>query len=606
MVEPTRKRERPPLPPPDRKLEETKTFSLRFVTTHRTRPADIDLVEMATGTGDVRKGKGGGKSWVGGFSGRPALIEELLPHIHARIGASAKKPAKMMETNLRGCWRFLDRCETEGGVERANCVADINEMHGGLSVRYGLRRKTANVLLSLVNSARQSSGMPLIYWPSLEDRTPTKKSPPFDHIKAIYGVVKASAHTVLDRWESQSGPDVSRTDVRDIFTLFITKTGWNPSTVLNIDVNDCIRPHPTDPDRHIVHAIKERGGGFEQSAMGLNKTQIAPGSLIRAVIRRTQVLRSELEAELVQETACLQEAKKSGEDTSALELRVARLRGAARSPWIFRPTTGPNVGGFSVLSQENVNMSGGRAGPTTSTRAMVEIVREANRTRSAKDQISEDLSLTDFRDAFIAFAYEKSGYDWLMAKLAAGHKSVASAVTYLRNRRFKNYGFDQVTKLGEAIFNEIRKHRVVDAAFLFRLVQVGEITDEQRQRWLNDKDRTRMGTGCRDFKHPPKWIAPEHVEGAGCRIQRCILCKHAIVFSDSVDGLCRRLAELQHLKTEISMTTWMESLFGDELEALEVTLTDFPPGEVWKLTADWIAKIRSGEHRVLSMEGAYA
>ena len=125
MVEPTRKRERPPLPPPDRKLEETKTFSLRFVTTHRTRPADIDLVEMATGTGNLRKGKGGGKSWVGGFSGRPALIEELLPHIHARIGASAKKPAKMMETNLRGCWRFLDRCETEGGVERASPVVGL-------------------------------------------------------------------------------------------------------------------------------------------------------------------------------------------------------------------------------------------------------------------------------------------------------------------------------------------------------------------------------------------------------------------------------------------------------------------------------------------------
>jgi len=606
VVEPTRKRERAPLAPRVVIEIKPKTYALKFVTAHPTKPAEIDLTELATGASNSRKGKGGGKTWKGGFTGRPQLIHELLPYIHARIGSSAKKPAKMMETYLRGCWRFLDRCEAAGGLPRVECVADINEMHGGLSIRYGIGRKTANVLLSLANAVRQKSALPVLYWPSTDERVPTKNSPPLGHIKAIYGVIKASAHAVLDRWDSQSDANIARSDVRDIYILFLAKTGWNPSTVLNIDVNDCIRPHPTDSDRHIVHAIKERGGGYEQSAVGLNKTQIAPGSLLRAVLQRTRSLREEVTAELTKREAELQKARAAGGDTAALELSVARLRRAARSPWIFRPTTGPNRGGFSVLTQENVNMSGGRGSPLTSTRAMVEIVREANRTRPGKDQISEDLSLTDFRDAFIAFAYEKSGYDWLMAKLAAGHQSIQSAITYLRNRRFKNYGFDQVTKLGEALFNEIRKHRVVDAAFLFRLVQVGEITEAQRQRWMNDKDRTRMGTGCRDFKHPPAWIAPEHVEGAGCRIQRCILCKHAIVFKDSADGLCRRLAELRHLKTEISMTTWMESLFGDELEALEATLADFPAEDVERLQGDWTAKIRAGEHRVLAMEGAYA
>jgi len=598
VVEPTRKKERSPLAPRVVIAIKPQTYALKFITTHPTKPAEIDLTELATGASNSRKGKGGGKTWMGGFTGRPQLIHEMLPYIHARIGSSAKKPAKMMETYLRGCWRFLDRCEAAGGLNRVECAADINEMHGGLSIRFGIGRKTANVLLSLVNAVRQKSALPSIYWPAPDEGAPTKKSPPLDHIKAIYGVIKVSAHAVLDRWESQTDSNIARSDIRDIYTLFIAKTGWNPSTALNIDVNDCIRPHPTDSDRHIVHAIKERGGGYEQSAVGLNKTQIAPGSLLRAVLKRTRSLREEVTAELSKKEAELRKARGAGNDTTALELSVARLRRAARSPWIFRPTTGPNRGGLSVLTQENVNMSGGRGDPPTSTRAMVEIVREANRTRPAKDRISEDLSLTDFRDAFIAFAYEKSGYDWLMAKLAAGHRSIRSAITYLRNRRFK-------TKLGEALFNEIRKHRVVDAAFLFRLVQVGEITEEQRQRWMKDKDRTRMGTGCRDFKHPPVWIAPEHVEGAGCRIQRCILCKHAIVFEDSADGLCRRLAELQHLKTEISVTTWMDSLFGDELEALEATLADFPAEEVGRLQGGWAAKILAGEHRVLAMEGAY-
>ena len=90
-----------------------------------------------------------------------------------------------------------------------------------------------------------------------------------------------------------------------------------------------------------------------------------------------------------------------------------------------------------------------------------------------------------------------------------------------------------VRRLTTTVFDEIKSQKRLDPISLYARVNRGSVSEEQRERWAQGKDRTRIGTGCADFKHPPKHIAPHHQEGKGCRTQPCTLCEHAVVFEDS-------------------------------------------------------------------------
>ena len=114
-----------------------------------------------------------------------------------------------------------------------------------------------------------------------------------------------------------------------------------------------------------------------------------------------------------------------------------------------------------------------------------------------------------------------------------------------------------------------------------------------------------MGMGCKNFKNPPSRLAPEHVAGTGCRVQRCILCEHGIVFDDSLSGLTCRLAELETIHTRIPLPAWNESTFPEELESLNATLDDFAVDAVAEHLMYWRCEIAEGRHRVLDFEGAY-
>jgi hypothetical protein len=294
---------------------------------------------------------------------------------------------------------------------------------------------------------------------------------------------------------------------------------------------------------------------------------------------------------------------------------------ALRSPWLFYDNQQPSCIGF--LASENVQYGArglgyGADGRVHNTQFawrtfLYDLNTRASRTHTSEGStgdsiphlVSPSLNVSDLRDSFISFAYRNSGYQWLVAKLAAGHSSLGALTDYLRKHRWRAHGEAQVRKLQSALWSEIRERQVVDPAILHALVQRGEVSDVQRQRWLDHKDRTRVGMGCRDFYHPPREIAPEHKEGSGCRIQRCTLCRHGIVFSDSIELLARRLAELTWLRARIPLMSWIESSFPDELESLEATLELFDKTKVLSASESWKREIEGGRHRVLDQEGSY-
>jgi hypothetical protein len=219
--------------------------------------------------------------------------------------------------------------------------------------------------------------------------------------------------------------------------------------------------------------------------------------------------------------------------------------------------------------------------------------------------LSEDLTATDFRDAYIGHMYLRSGHNWLIAMFAAGHKHLSSLRSYLRRRTYRAVGEVRVRAFQSHLWNEIEQHRVVDPAILHALCQQGEISEVQRDRWLSMRDRTYVGMGCRDFFHPPPDIEPNHQSGNGCRTHRCTLCRHGIVFSDSMPHLARRAEELKWLREQMSVTSWVESMFPDELESLELTLGNFPHSDVETQCRHWRSQIDAGLHTPLAFQGSH-
>ena len=626
MVEPTRKKDKSRRGADLRsvpKLDLPKSGALVFVTSHPTHPGKLDLTEFVSGT-DGPKDKRQTKRWGGDFTGRPEFLHELLPHIHELYGAARHESCLFLTKTLRTYWRLFDRCDAMPEMSPVKSVADLNGVHEATQIRDNIYATVSHKFIALADVARKSAGLPPLHWAVSEKGTGQVRDVlERVQVPAIYNVLKDRVRAIYSAWEADATLVPSKQDSRDILFLLLVKTGWNEATALNIDINNYVRPHPTDAERHILHSIKERAGGTEQNHTARNSQEWAPANLVAKLIERTQPLRLVLKREL----AALEEAEGSGneayemkvvEHVSAAEdmtddtkLRIAWLRNAIRSPWLGQAAHG--IANLRSLDSGNdstrivvlTQFANGKRISTGGSTPVGQIAEEANLRLPADKKIAR-ITLSDLRDAFIGFAYERSGYQWLMAKLAGGHVSIRSAITYLRSRRFKAHGEGQIRKLGNALLSEIKNRKQVDPAILFALVQRGAITEEQRARWEAGKDRTRMGTGCADFKNPPKSLVPEHVEGTGCRPQRCVLCPYAIVFSDSAPHLARRLAELEWIRADIPVTTWVTSSFDEELETLEQTLDQFPKKVVEGHVAAWQERIRTGRHRPMAFEGAYA
>jgi len=178
----------------------------------------------------------------------------------------------------------------------------------------------------------------------------------------------------------------------------------------------------------------------------------------------------------------------------------------------------------------------------------------------------------DLRDGFAAFLYDNSLYNTLLVKQALGHKALQTTRHYLRQRRQIAQRFKEFTHFQEQFFDEIRRFRDVDPTILFLRARFGEVTGEQRRRLLDQRARTRVGMGCLDPCHPPRDLVPDH-RGGLCPVQRCTLCRHGVVFEDSLSGLATRMAELHFIRSRTSAERFTGSSFQTEWMATELIVS---------------------------------
>lgn len=611
MAEPTRKKNKNhgtanvlPLP---QTIDET---ALVFLTTHTTHPCLVDLTEFRDGsTGPIRKGT---NNWGGDFSGRPLLIHQLLKHIREIHSAQSQASIDLLVRSLRTYWRIFDECDalpTDQRPQPVDGVAELNDLHDRLQVRNRVNGNYTRCLVRLANAARKRLGLTSLDWtPIYPDGGIVRVALSMAQTRALYHAVKDHVRRTYIRWENDTTLVPSKRDCLYILTFVLIKTGWNEAVALNIDSEDYLRPHMGDPDRHVLHAIKVRAGSTEQVHVGQNKEEWSPGNLVKKVIERSSPLRELLRTRLAE----LEEKAKGQRLTDAQTLQIAQLKRTIRSPWMHATKQGkhkmeefdPSAPNWKlkVLAKDDIRKVGFTGGLTL----ISYLQGEANAVLASHGHpLIEEITLSDVRDAYINWAYSSNGYEWMMAKLAAGHTTIQAAMSYLRTRALKQHGEKAVRQLTTIVLDEIKTRKRLAPIFLYARVNRGVVSEEQRQRWTQGKDRTRVGTGCANFKHPPKHIAPHHQEGKGCRTQRCTLCEHAVVFHDSYHHLARRKAELLDHQCKVGMLIWATTDFPDELLMLEQTLADYDQNLVNPSFSHWQEKIKTGGHTPPTFEGTY-
>jgi hypothetical protein len=396
-------------------------------------------------------------------------------------------------------------------------------------------------------------------------------------------------------------------DIRAAFTQCLAVTGWNPSTLAGIDVGEqFLVDHPKDSSRYVLRGFKERSAS-EQTFAGLKKTQGGPFFIIQSIVGRTEPLRSQLRAEVERLKAEYQEsgAAPAGEAQAAREHHrrrislfneIQRLEQGTRSVWLYAHSTG--IAWLDKFSYATM----GRKRKIGATRTFLgELIHRFNATVPAADQLDPDFVPSDFRDAHALSVWRRSGGSVLHVMQALGHRSPRSTSMYIDNTIINEASQRLYACFSNALWHTIKIHKRLDPAIVAKLSRDGEASNEQIDRLDRYRElrRSRLGIGCKSPHQPPDTVAPGFVaDGVRvCPTQRCTLClEHAVIFPESIDGLCMRMEELACIQAALSIEVWVESTFLEELDNTSLALQAYDVGEVSALRRKWQDVLASGTH----------
>ncbi|WP_155630867.1 tyrosine-type recombinase/integrase [Burkholderia cepacia] len=611
--------------------------------------------------GEQRRARNGG-IWAGPFKGRPELIIELAPAIFDQLTPLAEKSVIQYLHSLRAWWRLFDSVEATTSISFKS-IAQLTDLHRQCAMDRGFNRSTFSLFVRLANTTRTALGLRALHWQGPAEKESNRHLPPTWQIDKVRIELKHRWFATLRRWaladelrqqgvlpadEEQrrlqlnyqrfdmivkqtkhprpnwqqifpktnsatfnkkgywvadmlrgSYPDGD--DIRAAFHLCLATTGWNAAVLLSLDVDgNCIEPHPKDPSRYILTGTKARAGGTEQITEGLFKTQGSAGAILKTLMARTAPLRDQLRQELQDCLTRLAEPTLKNEEQAKLRNLASSLMQGARSPWLF--ATRSTVG-IQWLTDYSFSTSVEKLASSY----LGDVIVNLNR-HQPKDRQLAHIKASDLRDAYAARIYHASGGSILSVMKALGHRQPRTTQVYLNNTLLKEEHRKLYGTFSAALWNEIATHSRIDPTVLAKISRDGGVSGEQRERLKQYRTLmlSRIGVGCSDPHHPPRHIAPNFVadEKALCHVQRCTLCyENAVILPESLPGLCKRLAELRHVRANMSIGAFLMSSFAEEIENTELALSAFDATEAERLVAQWSARIDSGEHRVIEFDG---
>ncbi|MGE8303366.1 MAG: hypothetical protein ACN6PW_02825 [Pseudomonas kermanshahensis] len=357
-------------------------------------------------------------------------------------------------------------------------------------------------------------------------------------------------------------------DLYCLVSLFMARSGWNPTTVFALDCSaDELWFRQYGEELVWIHSYKERGREWQDTISPKNHSSHC-FQIIQRLLARTEALR-----------------QKSKDDIS----RSALPEVAVRSPWL-------SVSDSTVIR--------------SLTNQHLLRVREflANFILSHNSEVGEGDQLpiikpSDFRDVFAEAAHRGGNYSVFVTQLALGHKNSSTTRRYLRSIAWRKESESSLNALVTEMFDQIEVHRVIDFTLLRATMDGVSVTSEQIEKLsAYRKNRTYSGLGCKSPYDPPEWIDPLHPhDGKSICAQghRCASCPKGVVFKDSLVHLAKCLVELEWKRSHVGDVRWYESTDCVDLEVIQATLTQWPVEEVRQATSEWKTKIELGEHSMI-------
>jgi hypothetical protein len=407
-------------------------------------------------------------------------------------------------------------------------------------------------------------------------------------------------------------------EVEAAFHMALLDSGWNPSTMLNLDANDpnCVAASLKDPESHLLlrttetgddeqedaenelsmSAPKPRARGKLQFCYGLRKNSCCAPIVVQALIQRNEplreVLREQLGHAIAEHARLTTTAAVDREKLGRAFKRVQKLRRGVRSAWVYVNRTGK----VSWLDKENDGKRFLRPADGKIVTYLAMVVDQLAATGKTIGRVTP----SDFRDLFARKFLRDNNGSIIALMLALGHSGLKSTAKYVENN-LNRAEHDQVAReFLNHVFDQISASRV-DLTILAQLSRHGPLTPEMEGRLLEYRAlmRSRLGVGCNDPRNPPASLEPDHAKGHFCGGQRCSLCPNARFLPESLDGFAMRAEELMVISDLIPREAWLRMRFGEELDGIEALLeTVFPITEVAAARANWRTRIETGSHRI--------
>lgn len=401
----------------------------------------------------------------------------------------------------------------------------------------------------------------------------------------------------------------TRWDADAAYHLCLCNTGWNPCTLLALDVTkEILLTHPKDapnnlykrfvlsPETYTLTGHKARSGDKEQIVFGLWKTIAGPGHIIKTYMERVAPLRELLMKRLVEERRRYAELVRDGapyEEGASQFKCIQRLEQGCRSVWLYVDKYSNIVWLNSRILEGHVNAEGKK------TTYINRVLDQLNAQRAVLDYITiPRVTPADFRDFFATYVWRVSGGSILAVKRALSHAQLRTTAGYLDNNILNKEADDAARGFLNALVDELGKERL-DITILAHLQRHGPVTPKMEQRLAEYRSltRSRMNIACKNPRNPPLQI---RASGKGlCDDNRCLLCpENAVLLPESYDGIAMRTEEILALQANLPIETWINADYPLELKNNLAALRLFDLNLVLMSRRRWAAAIANGEHFV--------
>jgi hypothetical protein len=401
-----------------------------------------------------------------------------------------------------------------------------------------------------------------------------------------YSVAKSSQTSWWPK--NQSGPvnwvDLeaglypTSSDVSIIALLCAARLAWNPSTVLSIDLRKWSIPF--DDRNRWVFAPKMRSGGRFQYGISDARKPSGAFQLISRLISRSMPLREALKR-----------------DPSLHRASIA----AQRSPFVgINLWSGPGKS-FFVADRE---------GEKTLNNWLRVCIDEHNRQDGAIKV--RHMTCSDFRDVAAAVMFKDSRYSLFVKQLMLGHASQSTTVAYGYRHSSRQESHALVKNVVEDVLEQSKSGVRWDPVMTRAKIE-GVVTDQEALDRLRTyrESRTYAGVHCTRPTEPPPRIDPDNPQDGRTLCAQghlCVArsCPRGVVLRDSLDEICRSVAEYEWRRDRLGAVRWLNSSAEEDLAGLKTALSAWPPVEVSEAIDRWRDRISSGEHLPLMFGGGHA